>query len=59
MSSAPDLCESTEGVNPLDETSVHPESYEAAKKLLEKQGFQISDITGGKLAGLSLTIQRL
>ena len=46
-----------EGVNPLDETSVHPESYEAAKKLLEKQGFQISDITGGKLAGLSLTIR--
>ena len=46
-----------EGANPLDETSVHPESYEAAKKLLEKQGFQISDITGGKLAGLSLTIR--
>lgn len=46
-----------EGANPLDETSVHPESYEAAKKLLEKQGFQISDIAGGKLAGLSLTIR--
>ena len=46
-----------EGANPLDETSVHPESYEAAKKLLEKKGFQISDITGGKLAGLSLTIR--
>ena len=46
-----------EGANPLDETSVHPESYEAAKNLLEKQGFQISDITGGKLAGLSLTIR--
>ena len=46
-----------EGANPLDETSVHPESYEAAKKLLEKQGFQLSDITGGKLAGLSLTIR--
>lgn len=25
--------------NPLDATSVHPESYEAAEKLLEKQGF--------------------
>ncbi len=46
-----------EGTNPLDETSVHPESYEAAKKLLEKQGFQVSDIAGGKLAGLSLTIR--
>lgn len=43
--------------NPLDGTSVHPESYEAAKKLLEKQGFQTSDINGGKLTGLSLTIK--
>ena len=46
-----------EGDNLLDETSVHPESYEAAKRLLEKQGFQVSDIAGGKLAGLSLTIR--
>lgn len=43
--------------NPLDGTSVHPESYEAAEKLLEKQGFQTSDINGGKLTGLSLTIK--
>ena len=28
------------GTNPLDGTSVHPESYEAAGKLLEKQGFE-------------------
>ena len=45
------------GTNPLDGTSVHPESYEAAGKLLEKQGFKPEDITGGKLAGLSLTIK--
>lgn len=45
------------GDNPLDGTSVHPESYEAAKKVLEKQGFSVEDITGGKLAGLSLTIK--
>lgn len=43
--------------NPLDGTSAHPESYEAAEKLLEKQGFQTSDINGGKLTGLSLTIK--
>ncbi|MEJ8788021.1 Tex family protein [Dorea sp. ICN-14282] len=43
--------------NPLDGTSVHPESYEAAEKLLEKQGFQTSDLNGGKLTGLSLTIK--
>jgi len=45
------------GKNPLDGTSVHPESYEAAEKLLNKQGFLVADITGGKLAGLSLTIK--
>ena len=45
------------GTNPLDGTSVHPESYEAAGKLLEKQGFKPEDIAGGKLAGLSLTIK--
>ena len=45
------------GKNPLDATSVHPESYEAAEKLLKKQGFTIEDICAGKLAGLSLTIK--
>ena len=45
------------GTNPLDGTSVHPESYEAAEKLLKKQGFSLEDISGGKLAGLSLTIK--
>lgn len=43
----------TGGKNPLDATSVHPESYEAAGKLLEKLGYEPEDITGGKLAGLS------
>ena len=32
------------GKNPLDATSVHPESYEAATKLLEKLGFTPDDI---------------
>ena len=45
------------GTNPLDGTSVHPESYEAAEKLLKKQGFSLEDIRGGKLTGLSLTIK--
>ena len=45
------------GENPLDGTSVHPESYEAAEKLLKKQGFKLSDIQAGKLTGLSLTIK--
>lgn len=45
------------GKNPLDTTSVHPESYEAAEKLLKKQGFTTEDICAGKLAGVSLTIK--
>ncbi|GFI44318.1 protein YhgF [Lachnospiraceae bacterium] len=36
------------GDNPLDGTSVHPETYEAAEKLLKKQGFSVEDISGGK-----------
>lgn len=45
------------GDNPLDATGVHPESYEAAEKLLKKQGFKPEDIIGGNLTGLSLTIK--
>ncbi|MCI6714806.1 MAG: S1 RNA-binding domain-containing protein, partial [Lachnospiraceae bacterium] len=32
------------GDNPLDATSVHPESYEAAKKLLDKMGLTMEDV---------------
>ena len=32
------------GDNPLDETSVHPESYEAVQKLLEKLGITMDDV---------------
>lgn len=45
------------GDNPLDGTSVHPETYDAAVKLLTRQGFAVEDISGGKLVGLSLTIK--
>ena len=45
------------GKNPLDATAVHPESYEAAEKLLKKQGYKAEDITNHKLTGLSLTIR--
>ena len=44
------------GENPLDGTSVHPESYEAATKLLTKQGYTSEDVAAGRLAGLSKTI---
>ena len=34
----------SDGVNPLDATSVHPESYEAAMKLLDKLGLTMEDV---------------
>ncbi len=46
-----------DGKNPLDATSVHPESYEAASALLERLGYKTEDISGGKLAGLSRKIK--
>lgn len=45
------------GSNPLDATSVHPESYEAASRLLEKMGYTPEDITNRKLAGISKKVQ--
>ena len=45
------------GKNPLDGTSVHPESYEAAVKLLEKLGYTLQDVADRKLAGLAKSIK--
>ncbi len=36
-----------DGENPLDATSVHPESYDAAMKLLDKLGLTMEDIKEG------------
>lgn len=46
----------TGGKNPLDATSVHPESYEAATAILKKTSFTPEDITSGNIKGLSLII---
>ena len=43
--------------NALDATAVHPESYEAAKALLEKLGYQLSDIRAGKLTDLNVRME--
>ena len=45
-----------EGKEPLDMTSVHPESYAATKKLLESLGYSDSDITLSGLGGISKKI---
>ncbi len=45
-----------DGENPLDATSVHPESYDATKKLLERLGYKAEDIREGNLKGISKKI---
>ena len=47
------------GENPLDGTSVHPESYEAAKKLLALMGYDSNSITSGELIGLRSKVHNL
>ena len=42
----------SDGKEPLDSTSVHPESYAAAKKLIEIMGLNISDIKTGGIKGI-------
>ncbi|WP_432630969.1 Tex family protein [Brotaphodocola sp.] len=44
------------GKNPLDATSVHPESYGPAQKLLEKLGCGVEDLAKGGISGLDKKI---
>lgn len=46
----------SDGKNPLDATSVHPESYKAAELMLEKLGLDKADIIGGGAADIELMI---
>ncbi len=45
------------GKNPLDATSVHPESYPAAQQLLTKLGYTPEQIAAGGLGGLSKKVK--
>ena len=47
------------GSNPLDATAVHPESYPAAKALLERLGLDVKDIRRGGIAGVTARVQAL
>ena len=40
------------GRNPLDGTSVHPESYEAARKLLDRLGYDVAELAHGGIKGI-------
>ena len=42
-----------DGKNPLDNTAVHPESYEAASSLLTECGFTLVDIASGGASGIN------
>lgn len=44
------------GENPLDGTSVHPESYEAAETLFARLGYQAEELKRGGLVGISRKI---
>jgi uncharacterized protein len=41
----------------LDNTAVHPESYDAAKQLLEITGYSLADVKAGKLADLPAKVE--
>ena len=45
------------GENPLDATSVHPETYEAAQALLKKLGYSSQDLKKGGLTGIGKKIR--
>lgn len=47
----------TDGSNILDNTSVHPESYSAAEKLLKKMGYTLADVTSKNLKELDKKVE--
>lgn len=47
-----------DGDNILDNTSVHPESYSAAEKLLKKMGYSLKDVAGRNLADLDKKVDQ-
>lgn len=53
------FCRISGGDEPLDATSVHPESYEAAERLLAKLGMDKASITGEGVADLDARIKLL
>jgi len=48
-----------ESKNVLDNTGVHPESYTAAKKLLELCGYTLKDVSAGKISELTARVTEI
>ncbi len=49
----------TDGENPLDKTSVHPESYEIAQNLLTRLGYAIDDVKNSRLSDIGQRVSTL
>jgi len=48
----------TDGDDVMDNTGVHPESYEIARKLLTKFGYTEEDVKAGKLTLLPMSVEK-
>ncbi len=46
------------GIQPLDNTAVHPEAYAAAQALLDKFGYSLEDAAAGRLEGLAAQVKQ-
>ncbi len=46
------------GKQPLDNTAVHPEAYDAAKSLLSRFGYSLQDAAAGRLDGLAEQVKK-
>ncbi|GAA0864386.1 Tex family protein [Paraclostridium tenue] len=49
----------TDSKNPLDNTSVHPESYDVCKKLLERIGYSLDDIKDRSISDIDSKIEAI
>ncbi len=47
------------GKNPLDNTAVHPESYEAAEKIISQCGFRLADLNEGKTSEITAAAEKI
>lgn len=45
-----------DGIEPLDNTGVHPESYKVVESLIEKCGFSLEQVKSGGIKGISNSI---
>ena len=49
----------TDAKNPLDNTSVHPESYDACKKLLDRIGCSLDDVRNGNVKDIDSKVDAI